>query len=118
MKYKLALFIRLCNNNFTKELMEEIFMEGNRNIVEGTILNDVLDILDSDEQINDIAVIKNKCMEYCNGYKNRLQTTIKDNETAQELKVLLRQVYSNKLVIENILHAYDMEPYDFWWYNN
>ncbi len=112
MKYKLALFIRLCNNNYTRELLEEILAEGNRNIVEGTILNDVLDILELDEQSIDLAMIKSKCMEYCNGYKNRLKLIIKDNEISQELKILLKDVYLNKLLIENILQAYDMEQYE------
>jgi len=118
MKYKLALLIRLSNNIFTNGVLNEILLEGKYNLVDGTFMNDVMDILDLDDGEFELENIKHSCMEYVNGYKNRLQNAINNNEKSQELKMLLKNVYKNKLVIENLLQAYDMDHYDNWYRNN
>jgi hypothetical protein len=87
---KLAFFIRLTNNSYTRSIIDKILRCGNKNKITNSFVNEIFNITRSFSL--DLKTIENQFALKLNQYKNKLDHEMKTNVRSHIVKYSLEQL--------------------------
>jgi hypothetical protein len=87
---KLAFFIRLTHNSYTRSIIEEILRSGNKNKITNSFINEIFNITRSISL--DLKTIEKQCALKLNQYKNKFDHEMKTNVRSNIVKYYLEQL--------------------------
>jgi hypothetical protein len=96
----LNLFYRLLDNQFTRDIVDNVLIESKVFLIENSLINDINDLVGTADMVN----IKNSIDSYLN---NQTIEFLKFKSVVNMIRNELNNVVINKKEIENLLQAYE-----------
>ena len=101
-KNKLNLFYRLLDNQFTRDIVDNVLIESKVFLIENSLINDINDLVGTADMVN----IKNSIDSYLNNQTIEF-LKFKNTYLVNMIRNGLNNVVINKKEIENLLQAYE-----------
>jgi hypothetical protein len=117
-KSKLSLFLRLIDNEFTLDVINNVIEESKTSLIGNSLLNEIISIIKSNELDNTIESIKNHVMIKLNEINSLKKYHESSTELVNEIRIELNKRVINTTKIEELLSAFipniysDYESYD------
>jgi hypothetical protein len=109
-KIKLALFLRLCENEYTKTVIKNIINDSKTTVIKDSLLNDIYEIISEKIDIQpapEFDELINGSMFALNQLKREFNFEKEKNELVQEVRNQLNNKIIDRLKIEELLKTFE-----------
>ena len=112
MKNKLSLFLRLVDNEFTLDLINNLIEESKNSIINNSLINEIINIINKEDLEITIESLKLEVMSKLNEINYNKNQHENSNELTNEIRSKLSKSEINKTKIEELLSAFEPAIYE------